>query len=124
VCVSTERALSEDLVFYDIEADCLFKSGAHMQASAVIAVGNDTEPVISSIQTDIYTIIDSAWTTAFGSSIGRNNMYKIDLYVLPGTLDFSSKSSTLSNLVTLDGSYLFKYLHSITGIVLDGCTLI
>jgi hypothetical protein len=124
ICVSTERALPEDLTFYDITADCLFRSGQHIYANAVIAVGNDTDPIVSSIQGELYTVINAAWTTAFGTGINRNNIYKIDLYVLPGTLDFTSKASSLVNLVTLDGSYLFKYLHSIQGIILDGCNLL
>ena len=124
ICISTERALPEELMFYDIHVDCLFRSGAHIYTDAVIAAGNDTDPIVSSIQTELYTVIDAAWTTEFGSGINRNNIYKIDLYVLPGILDFSSKASSLVNLVTLDGSYLFKYLHNIEGIVLDGCNLI
>lgn len=124
ICISTERALPEELAFYDIHVDCLFRSGAHIYTDAIIAAGNDTDPIVSSIQTELYTVIDAAWTTAFGASINRNNIYKIDLYVLPGTLDFTSKASSLVNLVTLDGSYLFKYLHSIQGINLDGCTLL
>ena len=95
-----------------------------MYANAVIAVGNDTDPIVSSIQSELYTTINATWTTEFGSGINRNNIYKIDLYVLTGTLDFSSKASTLISLATLDGSYLFKYLHSIEGIILDGCSLL
>jgi hypothetical protein len=95
-----------------------------MYIDALIAVGNDSDPIVSSIQTELYTVIDATWTSAFGSGINRNNIYKIDLYVLTGTLDFTSKTATLVNLVTLDGSYLFKYLHSITGINLSGCTLL
>ena len=41
---------------------------------------------------------------------------------MTGTIDFSSQASELLNLVTVNGSYLFRYLANITGIILDGCT--
>ena len=42
--------------------------------------------------------------------------------MMTGTIDFSSQASELLNLVTVNGSYLFRYLSNITGIILDGCT--
>jgi hypothetical protein len=42
--------------------------------------------------------------------------------MMTGTIDFSSQASELQNLVTVNGSYLFRYLSNITGIILDGCT--
>jgi len=43
--------------------------------------------------------------------------------VLTGTIDFTSYAATLPNLVTSNGSYLFKYLPNVTGIILDGCNI-
>ena len=41
---------------------------------------------------------------------------------MTGTINFSSAGSNLQSLGTSNGSYLFKYLPNITGIILDGCT--
>ena len=39
-----------------------------------------------------------------------------------GTIDFHTAGANLTSLGTANGSYLFKYLPNITGIILDGCT--
>ena len=74
-----------------------------------------------SSQSAMYTSINNSWIQQFGSPIGRNSIYKLDLYMLNGTIDFSTQGANLPNLVTANGSYLFKYLDNITGINLNGC---
>lgn len=122
VRISADSVLSEDLVIYDISADVLFRSGKKITVSSIISACDDTVPVVMSSQTAMYDVINNSWTQQFGSAIGRNNLYKTDLFILSGTLDFSTQGVNLPNLVTADGSYLFKYLHNVTGINLDGCT--
>ena len=122
--ISTESALSNDLVIYDLTADVMFRSGKHINASCIIAAGDDATPIVMSNQSAMYTSINNAWTTQFGSAIGRNNIYKIDLFMMTGTIDFSAQAANLPSLVTANGAYLFKYLPNITGINLDGCTSI
>lgn len=120
--ISTESALSDNLVIYDLSAEVLFKSGKRLSTSCIVAAGDDSSPVVMSSQSAMYTSINTAWTQQFGSSIGRNNIYKLDLFMMTGTIDFSVNAANLPNLVTANGSYLFKYLANITGINLDGCT--
>ena len=127
VNIIADSALPEDLIIYNLNAEVLFISGKKIQVEYVVAVGDDLVPVVMSNQNAMYLTINSAWNTQFGFDIGRNNIYKIDLYVLNGTLDFTPYSDSqqtpyLSNLVTADGGYLFKYLKNITGIILDGCS--
>ena len=124
VRISTESALPEDLAIYDLNADVMFTSGKHVYVSYIIAVGDDATPIVMSNQSAMYTSINNAWITQFGSAIGRNNIYKIDLFMITGTIDFSAQGANLPSLVTADGTYLFKYLPNVTGINLDGCTAI
>ena len=74
-----------------------------------------------SSQATMYNIINASWTEEFGASIGRNNIYKIDLFIMSGTIDFSTQAQDLPNLITANGTYLLKYLRNITGLVFDGC---
>jgi hypothetical protein len=120
--IAADGALSDSLVIYDVDATVLFKSGKTISTSAVILAGDDATPIVMSNQSAMYTSINNAWTTQFGAAIGRNNIYKSDLFMMTGTIDFSAQASNLPNLVTADGGYLFKYLPNITGINLDGCT--
>lgn len=120
--IRTESQLQDDLVIYDLSTEVLFKSGKRLNINSIVAAGDDASAVVMSYQSAMYTSINNAWTTQFGSSIGRNNIYKLDLFMMTGTIDFSSQASELLNLVTVNGSYLFRYLSNITGIILDGCT--
>ena len=119
--ISADSALSNDLVIYDLNADVLFRSGKKITVSSIIAAGDDTTPIVMSSQSAMYTSINNSWIQQFGSSIGRNSIYKLDLFMLNGTIDFSAQGANLPNLVTANGSYLFKYLDNITGINLNGC---
>ena len=120
--VSADSAVPQDLEIYDISADILFKSGTRISTSSIIAVGDDASPVIMSNQSILYNIVNSAWTEEFGAPIGRNNFYKIDLFIMSGTIDFSIDSENVTNVTTVDGQYLFKYLPNCTEIILDNCT--
>lgn len=88
----------------------------------MIVVQADTVAIVQSTKTTVYNPINAAWTTQFGSGIGRNNIYKIDLMALTQPIDFSSQGADLLNLQTYNKSYLFKYLPNCRGIILDGCT--
>jgi hypothetical protein len=72
----------------------------------------------------MYNAINNAWTIQYGAVLGRNNFYKVDLYSMNGTIDFHTAGTNLTSLGTANGSYLFKYLPNITGLILDGCTAI
>ena len=119
--ISTDSAVPNELEIYDVHADILFKSGTRMTANSVIAVGDDATPVVMSSQATMYNILNASWTTEFGTPIGRNNLYKIDLFIMSGTIDFSTQAQNLPNLVTANGTYLLKYLRNITGLIFDGC---
>jgi hypothetical protein len=112
----------DDLLYYTLTATVLFKSGVSKTATANIIVSDDSTAIVMSSQSVMFNVINAAWTTQYGSAIGRNNFYKVDLMSLTGTLDFSSAGANLSNLLTANGSYLFRYLPNLTGLNLDGCT--
>ena len=113
--------VDDAMEFYTITAVTRFVSGREITATSIFIVSDDVLPIVQSNQV-LYNPINDAFTTQFGSSIGRNYIYKIDLYVLNGTIDFTNYVSTLPNLVTANGTYLFKYLPNVTGIILDGFT--
>ena len=119
--ISTDSAVPSDLEIYDVHADILFKSGTRMTTDSIIAVGDDATPVVMSSQATMYNILNASWTTEFGASIGRNNFYKIDLFIMSGTIDFSTQAQDLPNLITANGTYLLRYLRNITGLIFDGC---
>lgn len=124
VKVSADSAMPIDdsLVYYTLTATVLFKSGITRTATANIIVSDDATAIVMSNQAVLFNAINTAWTTQYGSAIGRNNFFKVDLMSLTGTLDFSTAGANLSNLITANGSYLFKYLTNLTGLNLDGCT--
>lgn len=110
------------LLKYTLTATVLFKSGVSKTATANIIVSDDSTAIVMSSQSVMFNVINTAWTTQYGSAIGRNNFFKVDLMSLTGTLDFSTAGANLSNLLTANGSYLFRYLPNLTGLNLDGCT--
>lgn len=121
--ISTKGALpEEDVLIYDIEAYIRFISGYTATATASIIVTQDNAAIVMSNQSYMYNTINAAWTTQYGSAIGRNSFYKVDLLSMTGTIDFSSAGSNLQSIVTANGSYLLKYLPNITGLNFDGCT--
>jgi len=50
----------------------------------------------------MYSALNDAWTTQFGSALGKNNFYKVDLMALNTEVDFSSYASGLASLTTYD----------------------
>lgn len=125
VVISADTAMpsNEDLLMYRLDVEVLFKSGYRANASKSIVLGDDSSAIVMSSSL-LYTPINNAWQSQFGSTIGRNNIYKIDLMVLTEEIDFSDIGSELPSMTTTNGSYLFKYLLNCTGIILDGCTQI
>ena len=111
----------EDLLYYKLTATILFKSGASRTTTSNIIVSDDSSPIVMSSQSFMYNVINTAWTTQYGSDIGRNNFYKADLASLTGTLDFTPVKNDITNLLTANGSYLLRYLPNLTGLTLDDC---
>lgn len=122
--VSCDTAMpgEDEMYFYRISATARFVSGIEKTANVTILVCDDVTPIVSSNQV-LFNPVNDSFTTQTGASIGRNYFYKVDLMSLTGTIDFSSYASTLPNLVTSNGSYLFKYIPNVTGIILDGCAI-
>ena len=122
--ISCDAAMpgEDEMYFYKVTATARFVSGIEKTAEITVMVCDDVIPIVSSNQV-LFNPVNDSFTTQTGSSIGRNYFYKADLLSLTGTINFSSYSATLPNLVTSNGSYLFKYIPNITGIVLDGCSI-
>lgn len=120
--ITVDGFIPEDAKLYKLTARTLFISGDTMTCSANIVVQNDTSAVVQSTKTTLYNPINTAWTAQFGSAIGKNSIYKVDLMALTQTIDFSSQGTDLLNFQTYNGSYLFKYLPNCQGLILDGCT--
>jgi len=112
---------NDEMVYYRLTATARFMSGLEKTNIVTVLVSDDAIPVVSSTQT-IFSPINDAFIAQLGSALGRNYFYKVDLMSLTGTIDFSSYAANIPNLVTSNGSYLFKYLTNVTGIILDGCT--
>lgn len=116
---------ANDAIFiYDVQATIRFKSGVERTATVAVVVTDDIDSIVMSNQSILYNCINEAWTTQYGSAIGRNSFYKVDLLSMTGTIDFSTAGSNLTSLLTANGSYLFKYLPNLTGLNLDGCTVL
>lgn len=108
---------------YELEAVVNYISGKTQTVSTNIVVQEDGSPIVQSTNQQLYTPINTAWTAQFGSSIGKNNLYKVDLLAITHDIDFST-SPQLNNFVTSVNDYLFKYLENCEGIIIDGCTLL
>jgi hypothetical protein len=117
----TAMPSGEDLLYYKLTATISFKSGASRTTTSNIIVSDDSAPIVMSSQSFMYNVINTAWTTQYGSGIGRNNFYKVDLASLTGTLDFTPVKNDIANLLTANGSYLLRYLPNLTGLTLDDC---
>ncbi len=126
VRINADSAMPNDdsMKYYTLTADVLFKSGVTRSATANIIVSDDVSPIVMSSQSVMFNALNAAWTTQYGSAIGRNNFFKVDLVSMTGTIDFSSAGANLTNLLTANGSFLFNYLVNLTGLNMDGCTAI
>ena len=121
VKIVMNTAMPDQPKFYTLSAKVTFTSGLVQNASAVLVLQEESI-IVPSTSTNMYSAVDAAWSTQFGTASGKNNFYKIDLMALVGTLDFSSAGSSLANLTTYNSDRLLKYLPNITGLVFDGCT--
>ena len=113
---------NDEVYIYDIQATVRFKSSVERIATAAVVVADDIDSIVMSNQSIMYNCINAAWVVQYGSNIGRNSFYKVDLLSMNGTIDFSTAGSSLTSLLTANGSYLFKYLPNLTGLNLDGCS--
>lgn len=123
--IRSDAAVPQDdsVYYYTLTATVRYKSGEEDTASCTVLVMDDLSRIINSTQGQIYTVIDNAWAAQYGSVSGKNSFYRTDLLTLTGELDFSQYTS-ISNLITANRSYLFKYIPNITSIILDGCSSI
>lgn len=122
--ISADSAIPETAQFYTLTADVLFTSGYQQTVSTTIVVQDDTSIIVPSSKPTLFNPLNATWESQFGSPIGKNNMYKVDLLAIHDTVDFSSQGADLLNFVTYVNDYLFKYLINCEGIILDGCSVI
>lgn len=124
VKITVDTAIPQQTQLYTLSATTTFTSGYQVTCSATLVIQDDSNIIVPASKTTIFNPLNAAWTTQFGSAIGKNNMYRIDLMALTGTIDFSTQGANLPNLLTYINDSLFKYLPNVTGIILDGCTAI
>lgn len=120
--IIADGMLSQDPQIYEISATTLFESGVTTVTSRKIVVQYDMEAIVQAIKVSVFDPINTTWEAQFGSPIGRNSMYKIDLMAITYTINFSVSGSELINLNTNNGDVLLRYLPNCTGLVFDGCT--
>ena len=120
--ITADAAMPLTMQLYTLQATATFTSGHQVVVNNTIVVQEDFDIIVSSAKTTMYNPINNAWTAQFGSAIGKNSLYKIDLMALTHEIDFSVSGADLPNLVTYNNDYLFKYLINCEGIILDGCT--
>lgn len=120
--IIADGAFPQSVKQYLLTASVLFASGHTIQCTKNILIQDDITAVVQSINTHMFDPINTAWQTQFGSTIGKNSLFKVDLFALTGTIDFSTSGANLQSLQTYNGSYLFKYLPNCQGLILDGCT--
>lgn len=113
--------MPDEVQLYTLTANVLFTSGKQMTCSSTIVVQSDCIIVPASSQA-IYGALNDAWTSQFGSALGKNNFYKVDLMAIQTGVDFSSYASSLSSLTTYDNQYLLKYIPNVPALTFDGCT--
>lgn len=114
---------SDDSVFeYTVTATIEFNSNKQMTATKKVLVMNDSVPIVSALQTNIYAAISDAWNTQFGEALSASRLYRTDLLAMTGTITFGAQTD---NLVTAGGNAsLLDYLPNVTGLVFDGNTTI
>ena len=113
--------MPDEVQLYTLTANVLFTSGKQMTCSSTIVVQSDGIIVPASSQA-MYGALNDAWTSQFGSALGKNNFYKVDLMAIQTAVDFSSYASGLSSLTTYDNQYLLKYIPNVPALIFDGCT--
>ena len=122
--ISADAAMPSTPQFYTLSARVLFTSGRTINITNTLVIQEDFDIIVSSAKTNMYNPINTAWTAQFGSAIGKNSLYKIDLMAITNEIDFSTQGIDLPNFVTYNNDYLFKYLLNCEGIIMDGCSVI
>lgn len=120
--ITADAAMPAEMQLYTLTAHIVFTSGRQATVTNNLIVQEDYDIIVSSTKTTMYNPINDAWIAEFGSGIGKNNLYKVDLAALHHEIDFSTQGAELTNFVTYNNDYLFKYLINCEGIILDGCT--
>lgn len=120
--IAADSAIPSTAQYYTLVGRVLYSSGHTIDVTATLVIQDDSSIIVSSAKTSMYNPINAAWTAQFGSAIGKNSLYKIDLMALTHEIDFSTSGVDLPNFVTYNNDYLFKYLINCEGLVLDGCT--
>ena len=93
--IIADGAFPQSVKQYLLTASVLFASGYTMQCTKNILVQDDITAVVQSINTHMFDPINTAWQTQFGSAIGKNSLFKVDLFALTGTIDFSTSGANL-----------------------------
>jgi hypothetical protein len=122
--ITVDSAMPEDPKFYILTAKAVFTSGYEQTSTINIVVQQDSDIIVPASKSSMFNPLNTTWETQFGSPIGKNNMYKIDLLAITDTVDFSPYASELPNLLTYINTSLLDYLPNCQGIILDGCTLV
>jgi len=120
--ITVDSAMPNDPNYYTLTAKAVFVSGYEQTASINIVIQQDSDIIIPAVKASIFNPLNTTWEAQFGSPIGKNNMYKIDLLAITGTIDFSPYASELINLLTYINTNLLDYIPNCQGIILDGCT--
>lgn len=120
--ITADSAIPSTAQYYTLVGRVLYSSGHTIDVTATLVIQDDSSIIVSSAKTSMYNPINAAWTAQFGSAIGKNSLYKIDLMALTHGIDFSTSGVDLPNFVTYNNDYLFKYLINCEGLILDGCT--
>lgn len=113
--------MPDEVQLYTLTANVLFTSGKQMTCTSTIVVQSDGIIVPASSQA-MYSALNDAWTAQFGSALGKNNFYKVDLMAIQTGVDFSPYASGLQSLTTYDNQYLLKYIPNVPALTFDGCT--
>ena len=122
--ITIDSAMPEDPKFYTLTAKAVFTSGYEQTSTINIVVQQDSDIIVPASKSSMFNPLNTTWETQFGSPIGKNSMYKVDLLAITGTIDFSPYASELPNLLTYINTSLLDYLPNCQGIILDGCTLV
>lgn len=86
-----------------------------------LIVMNDNTPILSTNQSDLFTIVSQKYATDYSLNGAYFDFYKSHLMSLYGTIDFSSRPN-IQSLITNTNQTIFVYLTHINSVVLDGCS--
>ncbi|MCR5270548.1 MAG: hypothetical protein K6D91_05975 [Prevotella sp.] len=86
-----------------------------------VVVMNDLSPIVRADGSYLYLALNTLYDSIYGES--ADVFYRSTLMGMTGTLDFSPYPNIGRLAVSTNKSILY-YLHRVTGVVLDGCTLL